>query len=172
MKSKAIITMIMCLLITGMISGCSNSTQSSSNKTKQNASQKKAGKQTNKNLKATITVALPGGDTLKYFKSTILPGFKKKYPNIKVNLSEATNNGQLATQIAAGNPPDINDGVWGYEPAKYAKLGKLVNLSKMPGAKKVFGTIDSKFLVKNFGGVYYLPWNSTTTMMIYNKDLI
>jgi multiple sugar transport system substrate-binding protein len=121
-----------------------------------------------KSLTADITVMLPAGDYIKFFQNVVLPGFHKQYPNVKVTLATDS---QLDTQVAAGNPPDIHIGVWGYEPAKYAKMGKLVNISTLPGAADIVKRIDPKFVVKNFGGLYYLPWNATTTMMIYNKQL-
>lgn len=179
MKNKPILSVVVGLMTAAvLLTGCgTNSTNNSKGNTSGvtttsgTTGSTAKGKTKNKNISATITVALPSGDYLKFFQKTVLPGFQKEYPNIKVNFSEATNSNNLTTEVAAGNPPDMNVGVWGYEPAEYAKAGKLVDISTLPGAKKLLNRIDQKFVVKNFGGVYYIPWNATTTMMIYNKNL-
>lgn len=82
-----------------------------------------------------------------------------------------SNDEQLDTRMAAGDNPNVYIGVFGYQPAKLAKLGKLAYLDKFPGFAELNERIDPHFLRENFGRTYYIPWNATTQMMIYNKEL-
>jgi len=91
---------------------------------------------------------------------------------VTVNVTQLPDdNAQFTARVAANNPPDVLIGVWGYEPAKYAKAGKLVNLDTMPGAKELVDRIAPEYIHRDFGGLYYIPWNATTQMLIYNKQL-
>ncbi|HEY8348008.1 MAG TPA: extracellular solute-binding protein [Symbiobacteriaceae bacterium] len=105
-------------------------------------------------------------------KEEIVPAFQSKHPGVTVNVTQLPDdNAQFTARVAANNPPDVLIGVWGYEPAKYAKAGKLVNLDTMPGAKELVDRIAPEYIHRDFGGLYYIPWNATTQMLIYNKQL-
>jgi multiple sugar transport system substrate-binding protein len=123
-------------------------------------------------LKGEIEVTVPAGDYLKFMKDEIVPGFQQKHPGVTVKVTQLPDdNAQFTARVAANNPPDVLVGVWGYEPAKYAKMGKLVNLEGLPGSKELVDRIEPKYVHKDFGGLYYIPWNATTQMLIYNKAL-
>ncbi|WP_298837070.1 extracellular solute-binding protein [Clostridium sp.] len=148
-------------LVTSMLaisfSGCG--TKSSSSQTK--AVDPKA-------LKGDIELMLPAGDYIDYVKKSILPEFKKQYPNIKVTVTDDKN---IDTRIDAGDAPSVYAGVWGAQPIKYAKMDKLVNYDNFKDYSALAQRIDSKYLGKVLDGTYYVPMNATTQMMIYNKDL-
>jgi len=118
-----------------------------------------------------IEVAIPAGDYQEFLKNEIIPGFQSKFPKVTVKLTQIPEAAQFTARLAANNPPDVYMGVFGYEPAKYAKMGKLVNLETLPGAKELTDRIDPQYVHKDFGGLYYIPWNATTQMLIYNKQL-
>ncbi|WP_157367158.1 extracellular solute-binding protein, partial [Vibrio coralliirubri] len=67
--------------------------------------------------------------------------------------------------------PNLYAGVFGYQPAKYAKMGKLAYFEQFDGYQELIDRIDPVFLRKNFGRSYYIPWSATTQLMIYNREL-
>lgn len=157
MKSKGIAAACLAVgLAAGMFAGCSSSGGSGSSS------------QSAKTLSGKIMVALPQGDYINFMNSTVIPGFQKEYPNVQVSTEADTN---IDTKIAAGDLPNVYAGVFGYQPVKYAKLGKLVNYSQFKDYNALQSKLDSVYIGKVLDGVYYVPWNATTTMMIYNKDL-
>ncbi|MDF2153096.1 extracellular solute-binding protein [Vibrio sp. CAU 1672] len=115
-----------------------------------------------------IEVMSPGGNYMEFVRSELIPEFKKRHPDVDVVVSNDEN---LETRMAAGDLPNLYAGVFGYQPAKYAKMGKLVNLQELDGFDSLKNRIDSVFMKKNYGGQYYIPWNATTTLMLYNKEL-
>jgi len=123
-------------------------------------------------MKGEITVMVPGGGYYyKHAKEFLAPKFMQKHPGVKVNIEQEPEGGQLTARIAAGDKPDVLVGVFGYQPAKLAKEKQIVDLKKMPGAKELFARISPQYIHEDFGGWYYVPWNATTQMMIYNKEL-
>lgn len=121
-----------------------------------------------KNYKGEIELMLPQGDYIDFAKKNIVPDFEKEFPNVKVVVTDDKN---IDTRVAAGDTPTVYAGVWGYQPVKYAKMEKLVNCEKFDDYKKLADRIDEKYLGKVLDATYYVPWNATTTMMIYNKEL-
>nr|WP_314263114.1 extracellular solute-binding protein [uncultured Moellerella sp.] len=115
-----------------------------------------------------LEIMVPSGNYVSFMRSTIIPEFKKIHPDVELIIS---NDEQLDTRMAAGDNPNVYVGVYGYQPAKLAKLGKLAYLDKFDGYSALIERIDSHFLHQNFGRTYYIPWNATTQMMIYNKAL-
>ncbi len=115
-----------------------------------------------------LEIMVPSGNYVSFMRSTIIPKFKKIHPDVELIIS---NDEQLDTRMAAGDNPNVYVGVYGYQPAKLAKLGKLAYLDKFDGYSTLIERIDSHFLHQNFGRTYYIPWNATTQMMIYNKAL-
>lgn len=124
-----------------------------------------------KELTGKVEIALPGGDYVDVMKTRVVPYFRKAYPNIEVLVSPEGGTDQLQARIAAGNPPNVYAGVFGYQPVTFAKAQSIIALEDMPGAAALLAAIDPQFVDKSLGHVYYIPWNATTTMMIYNKDL-
>jgi multiple sugar transport system substrate-binding protein len=114
---------------------------------------------------------VPRGDYLDFMKKEVVPQFEKAYPKVTVKVEPEPDGGQLDARIAAGDAPNLWVGVFGYLPAKYAKVGKLVDMDDLPGSKELFNRIDENFIHRDYGGLYYVPWNATTQMLIYNKDL-
>lgn len=51
------------------------------------------------------------------------------------------------------------------------KMDLLVNYKDLPDSQVEFDRISPEIIVENYSGLYYMPWNATTQMMIYNKDL-
>lgn len=115
-----------------------------------------------------LEIMVPSGNYVSFMRNSIIPEFKKQHPNVELIIS---NDEQLDTRMAAGDNPNVYIGVYGYQPAKLAKLGKLAYLDKFDGYSTLVDRIDSHFLHQNFGRTYYIPWNATTQMMIYNKAL-
>lgn len=123
-------------------------------------------------LEGEITIMVPaGGYYLEHTRDYIAKEFMEEYPGVKVNVEQEPDGGQFTARISAGDIPDIKVGVFGYEPAKYAKQGLLVDLKTMPESDELFDRIAPQYVHEDFGGRYYVPWNATTQMMIYNKDL-
>ncbi|MEQ4925010.1 extracellular solute-binding protein [Proteus hauseri] len=115
-----------------------------------------------------LEIMVPSGNYVSFIRNTVVPEFKKQHPNVELVVS---NDEQLDTRMAAGDNPNIYIGVYGYQPAHLAKLGKLAYLDKFDDFSALINRIDSHFLHQNFGRTYYIPWNATTQMMIYNKAL-
>lgn len=119
-------------------------------------------------FKGEITIALPSGSYTEFMDKQVIPYFEAEYPNVKVTTLTDEN---IDTQIAAGDVPNLRIGVFGYMPAKAAKLGLLVDYKEIDGYEEVFDRVSDEFVIENYDGLYYVPWNATTQMMIYNKDL-
>ncbi|MFZ1873892.1 MAG: extracellular solute-binding protein [Chania sp.] len=115
-----------------------------------------------------LEIMVPSGNYVSFMRNTVVPEFKKLHPDVNVTVS---NDERLDTRMAAGDNPNVYIGVFGYQPAKLAKLGKLAYLDKFPGFASLIARIEPHFLRENFGRTYYIPWNATTQMMIYNKAL-
>ncbi|MGR5501618.1 extracellular solute-binding protein [Vibrio sp. DNB22_10_4] len=122
---------------------------------------------TNERTKIDIMVP-PAGDYISFFNEIAIPEFNHRYPNVEVVVSNDMN---IDTRIAAGDTPNLYAGVFGYQPAKLAKLGLLVSYQSFDDFKQLESKIAPNFLVKNFGRNFYVPWNATTQLMIYNKEL-
>lgn len=166
---KRIISLFLTVvMVTMTFAGCSShqtkteqQTGNQDNNTRENIISKE-------DFKGEIELMVPAGDYISFMKENIIPYFEKEYPNVKVIVTDDQN---IDTRIAAGDAPDVYAGVFGYQPAKYAKMGKLVNYEKFEDYNELFARIDERYINKNFGGLYYVPWNATTQLMIYNKNL-
>ncbi len=118
---------------------------------------------------ARIEVMMPAaGDYIGFVRSEVVPVFKEMYPDVDVVV---TNDENVETRMAAGDLPNVYAGVFGFQPARYAKLGQLKHFEDFDGYEELVDRIDPQFMRKNFGRDYYIPWNVTTQLMIYNKDL-
>lgn len=122
-----------------------------------------------KKFKGKIEILLPGAEYVTFFKENIIPYFNKEYPNIQVVTTG--DDKTLDTRLAAGDAPDIYASTFGYPPAKYAKLGKLVDYTQFPDYKNLAARIDPKYSGKVLDGNFTIPMNVTTQMLIYNKEL-
>lgn len=119
-------------------------------------------------LEGKITVAVPAGNYTDFLNNSIIPAFNEEYPNVVV---ETIIDENIDTRIAAGDVPNVMAGVFGFMPAKYAKMDLLVDYKSFSDYKAEFDKVSSEFIVENYNGLYYMPWNATTQMMIFNKDL-
>lgn len=115
-----------------------------------------------------LEIMTPTGNYMEFVRSVVVPEFQKLYPDVDVVVSNDEN---LETRMAAGDLPNLYAGVFGYQPAKYAKMGKLAYFEQFDGYQELIERIEPVFLRKNFGRTYYIPWNATTQLMIYNKEL-
>ncbi len=115
-----------------------------------------------------LEVMTPVGNYMDFMRQEVIPEFEKRFPGVKVVLSNDEN---LDTRIAAGDLPDVYAGVFGYQPARYAKMGRLVYFDQFEGYDELIERIEPQFLRQNYGRTYYIPWNATTQLMIYNKEL-
>ncbi|MGV2989861.1 extracellular solute-binding protein [Vibrio sp. E150_011] len=119
--------------------------------------------------KVRIDIMVPSaGDYISFFNDVAIPEFNERYPDVNVVVSNDMN---IDTRIAAGDTPNLYTGVFGYQPAKLAKLGLLVSYQSFDDFDELTERISSNFLIKNFGRNFYVPWNATTQLMIYNKNL-
>lgn len=178
MKKTPLIVILVLMMFSVFLGACSSET--SDTETNEETTQTKSEENQNSNedeekeekLSGEITVMVPaGGYYLKHTKEFLAKEFMKRHPDVTVNVEQEPEGGQLTARIAAGDTPDVLVGVFGYQPAKYAKDKLIVNLDKMPGSKELFNRIAPQYIQENFGGKYYVPWNATTQMMIYNKEL-
>lgn len=177
---KPLVILLLLAMMVGLFTGCSSDLPEPKDETKPSASQEKEAnkdkdakkdvtEEVNKeDFKGEITVVLPAGSYTEFMDKQIIPYFEAEYPNVKVHTGTDEN---IDAKIAAGDVPNIMAGVFGYMPAKYAKMGKLVDYKEVEGYKEVIDRISDEFIIENYDGLYYVPWNSTTQMMIYNKDL-
>tara|TARA_Y100001960_G_scaffold84186_1_gene89963 strand:- start:4731 stop:5975 length:1245 start_codon:yes stop_codon:yes gene_type:complete len=115
-----------------------------------------------------LEVMTPAGNYMNFVRQEVIPEFNKRFPDVEVVVSNDEN---LETRMAAGDLPNLYAGVFGYQPAKYAKMGKLAYFDQFEGYQELVERIDPVFMRKNFGRSYYIPWNVTTQLMIYNKEL-
>jgi len=115
-----------------------------------------------------IVISIPTGGYTTFMDEKIIPDFEKEYPNVKVSTITDEN---VDTRIAAGDVPNVMTGVFGYMPAKYAKMDLLVDYKELNDYEALYDRIMPEFVLENFNGLYYVPWNATTQMMIYNKEL-
>lgn len=172
MEAKKLISAsLACALAVGIFTGCSSPAKTSPGS--DSGSSSSAGAQpgsssAGKTLSGKITVALPAGDYVNFMNKNVIPKFEAKFPGVQVSTETDTN---IDTKISAGDVPDIYAGVFGYQPVKYAKLGKLVDYSQFQDYKELENRLEPNYVGKVLDGIYYVPWNATTTMMIYNKDL-
>ncbi len=119
-------------------------------------------------FKGALKVAVPPGDYVDFIEKKIIPGFNQEYPNVKVTVMDDK---EIDTKIAAGDVPDVYAGTFGFMPAKYAKLGKLVNYEQFEDYQRLFDRMNEHYVIKNFNKLYYVPYNAVTQLMIYNKAL-
>lgn len=115
-----------------------------------------------------LEIMVPSGSYVSFVRNVVAPEFKKLHPNVRLLIS---NDEQLETRLAAGDTPNVYIGVFGYQPAKLARLGQLAYLNKFDNFDGLSDRVEEHFMRKNFGRNYYIPWNATTQMMIYNKAL-
>lgn len=118
-----------------------------------------------------IEVTVPGGEYMDYMKKQIKPYFEQEYINTEVIVTPEGGTDQLAARIAADDAPDIYIGVFGYMPDKFQKMGKLVDVKQFGDSAETLNRINPVYINEVAGGVYYIPWNATTQLLIYNKDL-
>jgi multiple sugar transport system substrate-binding protein len=120
----------------------------------------------------------PSAPEQKWENETIIPGFEKKYPNIKIILTVvpiSDFDSKMQSMIHAGNPPDVwtHWGPSGFQ--DYVKRGLVADLSPyiekdaydlsdfQPEALKAY-TVDGKIMG--------LPMLTTGSFLFYNKDLL
>jgi multiple sugar transport system substrate-binding protein len=118
-----------------------------------------------------VEITVPAGDYMDFMKKQIKPYFEQEYPNVEVLVTPEGSTDILAARVAANDAPDIYVGVFGYMPAKFQQMGMLANIREMDGADELLGRINPVYINEVAGGVYYIPWNATTQLLIYNKEL-
>ena len=164
MKKAFKLMFVFILILTLFLTACgNNNSQTESNDEQKNKPEELSGE---------IKVMVPaGGYYLKHAKEFLAAKFMDRHPGVTVQVEQEPEGGQLTARITAGDMPDILVGVFGYQPAKFAKEKLIVDLQDMPGSKELFERISPQYVHEDFGGRYYVPWNATTQMMIYNKEL-
>lgn len=171
---QVIMLIVLALTMTMFLGGCKNDLPkpeetSSTEANDQNTAETEEVSVVDKSsLEGKITVAIPAGSYTDFLNNEIIPAFNEEYPNVEV---ETIIDENIDTRIAAGDVPSVMAGVFGYMPSKYAKMDLLVNYKDLPDYQSEFNRVSPEFIVENFNGLYYMPWNATTQMMIYNKDL-
>lgn len=107
-----------------------------------------------------------------------LPGFEKKYPDIKVNISEYSTSDyftKLAADFVAGNAPDTFQNSVQYLDA-FASQGQLEPLDsyiKKSGFDMgVFDGVGTKTFTYSDGKQYALPIDWSGSAFFYNEDMI
>lgn len=166
------------VLVMGMVVGCtskdldSNTGSGEKSEKQQQEKDDQSLKQSEKvdkaDFKGELKLAVPPGDYIDFMEKNIIPYFVQEYPNVKVTVMDDK---EIDTKIAAGDIPDVYAGTFGFMPAKYAKMGKLVNYEQFEDYKQLFERINESYVIKNFGKIYYVPYNAVTQLMIYNKEL-
>ncbi|WP_244886727.1 extracellular solute-binding protein [Endozoicomonas montiporae] len=118
--------------------------------------------------KERIEFMVPPGDYMNFVSDVIKPEYERRYPGVELVV---TSDGNLETRMAAGDYPNVYAGIFGYQVARYARLGRLAYLNQFDGFDGVSERVDQDFMAENFGRNYFIPWHATTQMMIYNKEL-
>ncbi|MCA0758746.1 extracellular solute-binding protein [Paenibacillus sp. N4] len=110
-------------------------------------------------------------------EDTIIPGFEKEYPGIRVNAVRQTNNAELKytliSKATANRGPDVMrmDIAWVPE---FAQNGLLLPLGDNAGFEEVTAQLQSNTGSAGYfeGAHYSLPVNMNTKVAIYNKALL
>lgn len=121
----------------------------------------------------TVTLSFSAWDKL---PNSWFAGFKKKYPNIKINFVNITTgyNAKINQMIVAGNAPDVmllqeSDYV------RFAKNGVLVDLKNNLKSSKVIDSTNFISAVSGLSsqvnGTFGLPWCVASEILYYNKDM-
>lgn len=166
------------LMAGGVLAGCgtSNNTATTTN-TASNTAGTSSSSTNYKDAKGTIVWAAPP-ITHTGLRKTLIAGFEKAYPNIKVQLTDQnsdtdTNKASLTTAITGGaTTPDVymGDVVW---PAQFANSQLAMPLdSKLPSS---FFDRFSDGLVQGAtykGHIYAAPFFADTAFLFYRKDLL
>ena len=111
---------------------------------------------------------VPPGDYMNFVADVVKPEYERRYPDVELVI---TSDGNLETRMAAGDYPNVYAGIFGYQVARYARLGRLAYLNQFEKFDSIAGRVDPDFMAENFGRNYYIPWHATTQMLIYNKQL-
>lgn len=115
-----------------------------------------------------IVIAVPEGDYVAFMTEKAVPKFQEKYPNVTV---EVISDKEIDTQIAAGNTPNVYTGGFGARGMRYAQANVLAPLNGFDGFDELIGRLDENYVVEFADYNFYIPWNLTTTVMVYNKEL-
>ena len=168
MKKNWLRIMSVLMVLSLILAACS----SGGEKTQESEETKNENATEENELSGEIKVMVPaGGYYVDHVKNFVAEKFMEENPGVTVNVEQEPEGGQLTARIAAGDTPDVLVGVFGYQPAKFAKEKLIVDLKDMPGSEELFDRIAPQYVQENFGGRYYVPWNATTQLMIYNKEL-
>lgn len=162
MKYKRLTAIVLITIISiNVFAGCSQSKSTAKNKEKTS----------NKDLRGNIEISVSRDKFGDYIQGDIISSFKKKYPDIQVNIS---NIGDIDSRVNSGKTPDIYIGDKLYEATKYGEMGKLIDFEKLKGFKDLSSKIQKKYITKkqNNNNVYSIPWFVTTELMAYNKALL
>ncbi|WP_155836164.1 ABC transporter substrate-binding protein [Alicyclobacillus herbarius] len=161
MKKKFMATAGVIVTVAGLATACGSSTGGSSNSQGQGGSGS-----------ATITVAA-WNDAADALKAEI-PGFEKKYPNIKVNVEYVdTGYTKIMPELASGsNVPDIVQTQNRDFPAFLKKFpGEFVDITdRVQGIKSDFVSSAWEPVTQD-GKVYAMPWDIGPAAVYYRKDL-
>jgi multiple sugar transport system substrate-binding protein len=108
---------------------------------------------------------------------SLVAQFEKLHPNIKIkllNVSADSADQKLATQIAGGNPPDIQY-MDESSVGDYAQRGAIIPLDSYIAKSKTVKTNDYVPAFRGSatynGQMYGLPFDGETTALFYRKDL-
>lgn len=115
-----------------------------------------------------IVLCTSSGDYITFLTENVVPKFNELYPNVKVTLVPDE---KIEEKIAAGDLPNVYTGAFAARGMRYANAGLIVPLNDFEGYDDLAARIDEQHLVQFSDYNFYIPWNLTTTMMIYNKDL-
>lgn len=119
-------------------------------------------------LSGKITLAVPEGNYVSFMNDVVLPRFYEKYPDVTVDVIADKN---IETMISAGEYPNVYTGGYGARGMRYAKSGVLTPLNQFEDYEELAAKVDDKYLTTYADYNFYIPWNCTTTMMVYNKEL-
>ena len=121
----------------------------------------------------TYNTVSPEMDT---FNNTIVPAFKKLYPNVTVNVQgfpDTDLRQKILTAIAGGQTPDLARADIVQVP-EFAEIGALAALdTEMSDFDTIKGTVFEGPLSSNFykGHYYGLPLDTNTRVLIYNNEV-
>lgn len=176
-KKKALATLTAAILLASMLAGCSGNqnnpeaaaTPASEDAGASTTEAEVTGEEPVAELKSDgITVAVSSGDYVTFVNENIVPVFNEKYPDVPVTVIPDDN---IEEQIASGDYPNVYNGGFGARGMRYANAGILVPLNNFEGYDELAARIDPAYMTQFADYNFYIPWNLTTTMMVYNKDL-
>lgn len=124
-----------------------------------------------------VEIVVPtGGFYVETIQDYLGPLLAERYPGIDLVVSpegsqDTSGTEALKARLAAGDIPDIYIGPRGAVAAGFVRERRLVVLDSLPGIEEITAGIMPNLIDRSLGGLYSLPYEAITTLMLYNVEL-